>query len=110
HALQTERSAALQDLRRASRLTAAAPAAPSSPAQDGPWPSEPAAHASPTPARPAPTSSVELTPRSAQNVVLGLGALLVGIAALVFAVWTWGDLGTGARARALGLVTRTAAG
>ena len=110
HALQTERSVALQDLRRASRLTAAAPVAPSSPAQDGPWPSEPAAHASPTPARSAPTSSVELTPRSAQNVVLGLGALLVGIAALVFAVWTWGDLGTGARAGVLGLVTLTAAG
>jgi len=104
-ALRAERSTALQDLRRASWFAAAAPAPPSFPIQDGPSIPESA-----TPARPASISSVELTPRSAQNVVLGLGALLVGVAALVFAVWTWGDLGTGARAGVLGLVTLTAAG
>ena len=114
-ALRTERAAALEDLRRASRVAAAAAVAPSPPAQAEPWAPEPATPASPapegpTPAKPAPTSSVELSPRSAQNVVLGLGALLVGIAALVFAVWTWSDLGTGARAGVLGLVTLTAAG
>ncbi len=47
----------------------------------------------------------EVTRRSAQNVVLGLGGVLVGIAALVFAIWTWSDMGTGARAGVLGLTT-----
>lgn len=47
----------------------------------------------------------EVTRRSAQNIILGLGGLLVGIAALVFAIWTWSDLGTGARAGVLGATT-----
>jgi hypothetical protein len=47
----------------------------------------------------------EVTRRSAQNVILGLGGVLVGIAALVFAIWTWSDMGTGARAGVLGLTT-----
>ncbi|WP_150245403.1 SCO7613 C-terminal domain-containing membrane protein [Nocardiopsis quinghaiensis] len=47
----------------------------------------------------------EVTRRSAQNVILGLGGLLVGIAALVFAIWTWSDMGTGARAGVLGVTT-----
>ncbi|MFD3688940.1 SCO7613 C-terminal domain-containing membrane protein [Nocardiopsis sp. NPDC058631] len=51
----------------------------------------------------APTG--EVTRRSAQNLILGLGGLLVGIAALVFAVWSWSDLGTGARAGVLGATT-----
>ncbi|WP_150252740.1 SCO7613 C-terminal domain-containing membrane protein [Nocardiopsis deserti] len=47
----------------------------------------------------------EVTRRSAQNLILGLGGVLVGIAALVFAIWTWSDMGTGARAGVLGLTT-----
>ncbi|PDP85165.1 hypothetical protein CQJ94_24530 [Glycomyces fuscus] len=47
----------------------------------------------------------EVTRRSAQNIILGLGGVLVGIAALVFAIWTWSDMGTGARAGVLGLTT-----
>ncbi len=58
------------------------------------------------PANPAaPARSGEVSRRSAQNIILGLGGLLVGIAALVFAIWTWSDLGTGARAGVLGLTT-----
>ncbi|MFJ9557062.1 SCO7613 C-terminal domain-containing membrane protein [Nocardiopsis sp. NPDC101807] len=64
------------------------------------------------PGAPAPASAGhgsapagEVTRRSAQNLVLGLGGLLVGIAALVFAVWSWSDLGTGARAGVLGATT-----
>jgi hypothetical protein len=63
----------------------------------------------PPPARPAPRRS-ELSRLSAQNLILGLGALLVGIAALVFAVWTWSDLTTGTRAVILGLTTLFFAG
>lgn len=47
----------------------------------------------------------EVARRSAQNIILGLGGLLVGVAALVFAIWTWSDLGTGARAGVLGVTT-----
>ncbi|PWV52974.1 SCO7613 C-terminal domain-containing membrane protein [Nocardiopsis sp. L17-MgMaSL7] len=52
----------------------------------------------------------EVSQRSAQNVILGLGGLLIGIAALVFAIWTWSDMSTGARAGVLGLTTLTFAG
>ncbi|WP_121187880.1 SCO7613 C-terminal domain-containing membrane protein [Nocardiopsis sp. Huas11] len=61
------------------------------------------------PAPPAPRRS-ELSRLSAQNLILGLGALLVGIAALVFAVWTWSDLSTGTRALVLALTTLFFAG
>ncbi|WP_019608587.1 SCO7613 C-terminal domain-containing membrane protein [Nocardiopsis sp. CNS-639] len=54
---------------------------------------------------PAGRAPGEVTRRSAQNVILGLGGVLVGIAALVFAIWTWSDMGTGARAGVLGLTT-----
>ncbi|WP_047867860.1 SCO7613 C-terminal domain-containing membrane protein [Nocardiopsis sp. RV163] len=54
---------------------------------------------------PAGRVPAEVTRRSAQNVILGLGGVLVGIAALVFAIWTWSDMGTGARAGVLGLTT-----
>ncbi|OLT29024.1 hypothetical protein BJF83_12990 [Nocardiopsis sp. CNR-923] len=62
------------------------------------------------PSHPAATRAGEVTRRSAQNVILGLGGLLVGIAALVFAVWAWSDLGTGTRAAVLGLTTLAIAG
>src|SRR5699024_6380008 len=45
-ALRTERDAALEDLRRASRVAAAAAVAPSPPAQAEPWAPEPATPAS----------------------------------------------------------------
>ncbi|MFV2196031.1 SCO7613 C-terminal domain-containing membrane protein [Nocardiopsis sp. LOL_012] len=59
---------------------------------------------------PAPVGPAEVTGRSAQNAILGVGGLLVGIAALVFAVWTWSDMGTGARATVLVLTTMAFAG
>ena len=98
HTLLEERPKALARLREETR--AAAPVAtPSVPAAPAPAP----VAAAPRPG--APTR--EVSRRSAQNVILGLGALLIGIAALVFAVWTWSDLGTGARATVLGLTTLT---
>lgn len=120
-ALRAERTVALRALREVSRAAAssaqAEPAAPARPEQpatpSGPAPAAPARPIPPRPdalPNPGPGPAVELSPRSAQNVILGLGALLVGIAALVFAVWTWSDLGTGARAGVLGLVTLASAG
>ncbi len=55
----------------------------------------------------APEGSGEVSRRSAQNLILGLGGLLVGVAALVFAVWAWSDMSTGTRASVLVLTTLT---
>ncbi len=101
HTLLEERPKTLARLREETR--AAAPiTTPSAPTAPAPLP----VAAAPRPTAPkAPTR--EVSRRSAQNVILGLGALLIGIAALVFAVWTWSDLGTGARATVLGLTTVT---
>ncbi|MFE6305462.1 SCO7613 C-terminal domain-containing membrane protein [Nocardiopsis sp. NPDC057823] len=100
--LRSERSGLLHALRAASRRAAAVPPAA------GPVP--PAAHPAAVPAA-APHAAVpprpdgEMRRRSAQNVILGLGGLLVGISALVFAIWTWSDMGTGTRALVLGATT-----
>lgn len=64
----------------------------------------------PVPTAAAPGRSGEVSRRSAQNIILGLGGLLVGVAALVFAIWTWSDLSTGTRAAVLGLTTLAFAG
>ena len=98
HTLLEERPGVLARLREETHA-AERVATPSAPTAPVPAPVAPA----PRPA--APTR--EVSRRSAQNVILGLGALLIGIAALVFAVWTWSDLGTGARATVLGLTTLT---
>ncbi|MFE9245198.1 SCO7613 C-terminal domain-containing membrane protein [Nocardiopsis sp. NPDC006938] len=89
---------------------------PSAP-RSGPSPSAPRPAAG-TPSGPAPgprsapeaERGAEVSRRSAQNVILGLGGLLIGVAALVFAIWTWSDMGTGARAAVLGATTLSFAG
>ncbi|MEI7031968.1 SCO7613 C-terminal domain-containing membrane protein [Streptomyces pratensis] len=50
---------------------------------------------------PSPSAS---TPRSAQNVLLALGGLLLTVAAIGFTL-SWGSMGTGGRAAVLGTVT-----
>ncbi|USY21265.1 hypothetical protein NE857_06470 [Nocardiopsis exhalans] len=94
----------------------AAPPAPATPGVPG-VPARPPVSAAPAtaaaghaPAPAAPGRSGEVSRRSAQNIILGLGGLLVGIAALVFAIWTWSDMGTGTRAAVLGLTTLAFAG
>ncbi|MGW9346978.1 SCO7613 C-terminal domain-containing membrane protein [Nocardiopsis flavescens] len=111
--LRGERAGLLHALREASRR--AAPAAVSAavvPLAAGP--ASPFRPAHPAPAHPAPAHAAASAPpridgemrrRSAQNVILGLGGLLIGISALVFAIWTWSDMGTGARALVLGATT-----
>ncbi|GAB3745207.1 hypothetical protein GCM10027590_62890 [Nocardiopsis nanhaiensis] len=105
---------------------AAVPAPAESPAEapaesPAPEPALPTPAAEPTPAaahgtahqtgHPASTGpGGEVSGRSAQNIILGLGGLLVGIAALVFAIWTWSDMSTGARTAVLGATTLAFAG
>lgn len=47
----------------------------------------------------------EVSPGAAQNVLLGLGGLLLAAAAVVFTVVSWGHLGVGGRAAVLAGVT-----
>ncbi|WP_304453497.1 SCO7613 C-terminal domain-containing membrane protein [Nocardiopsis sp. YSL2] len=109
--LRAERTEVHRLLRRESvaRPAPAPPAPTADPAHAArsAWSEPPAAVASP-PQRARRRS--ELSRLSAQNLILGLGGLLVGIAALVFAVWTWSDLTTGTRALILALTTLFFAG
>ncbi|MGW5879205.1 SCO7613 C-terminal domain-containing membrane protein [Nocardiopsis terrae] len=93
-----ERRAAPADTA-ANAAQAVAPPEPAGPGHDG------ASQGRPGRPDPGPAPGGEVSRRSAQNVILALGGLLVGIAALVFAIWTWSDMGTGARAAVLGLTT-----
>ena len=110
-ALADERPQVLARLRGESTAPPAHPAPVGGPAAPLPPRARPlpsGRHLSPRhhPTAPPPTAPVrEMSRRSAQNVILGLGALLIGVAALVFAVWNWSDMGTGSRATVLGLTT-----
>ncbi|MFC8256454.1 SCO7613 C-terminal domain-containing membrane protein [Streptomyces sp. NPDC057291] len=62
------------------------------------------------PGRPAPfassfPSATPVPPRSAQNVLLTLGGLLLTIAAIAFTLVSWGQMGIGGRSAVLALVT-----
>ncbi|GGT76968.1 MULTISPECIES: SCO7613 C-terminal domain-containing membrane protein [Streptomyces] len=59
--------------------------------------------------RPAPPRPVaDATPRSAQNVLLTLGGVLLTIAAVAFTLVSWGSMGIGGRAAVLFVVTSAA--
>ncbi|MEU2947047.1 hypothetical protein ABZ617_13530 [Nocardiopsis alba] len=103
--LLAERPRVLERLRRESSVGAGAARS-----SERPLPSEaPAMGLSPVPQGPPPmpggAPSGGRVRDSAQNVILGLGALLIGVAALVFVVWNWSTMGTGARATVLGAIT-----
>ncbi|MER7111874.1 SCO7613 C-terminal domain-containing membrane protein [Streptomyces sp. NPDC000229] len=59
------------------------------------------AAASTPPSRPVP----ETAPRSAQNVLLTLGGVLLAVAAVAFTLVNWGHLGIGGRSAVLAVVT-----
>ncbi|MFE5968829.1 SCO7613 C-terminal domain-containing membrane protein [Streptomyces sp. NPDC056463] len=68
-----------------------------------------AAEAFPAPPRAAAAGPVgDSTPRSAQNVLLTLGGVLLTIAALAFTLVSWGSMGIGGRAAVLAVVTSAA--
>ncbi|MFE5487993.1 SCO7613 C-terminal domain-containing membrane protein [Streptomyces sp. NPDC056527] len=62
----------------------------------------------PAPPRAASGPVADSTPRSAQNVLLTLGGVLLTIAALAFTLVSWGSMGIGGRAAVLGVVTSAA--
>ncbi|MET9512350.1 hypothetical protein ABZX62_28560 [Streptomyces flavidovirens] len=78
---------------------AAAPQNPFSP----PAPAFGAGHAPQNPRAPR-----DASPRSAQNVLLTLGGILLTIAAVAFTLVSWGHMGIGGRAAVLGAVTALA--
>ncbi|MFG2773227.1 SCO7613 C-terminal domain-containing membrane protein [Streptomyces sp. NPDC048350] len=62
----------------------------------------------PAPARATTGPVKDSTPRSAQNVLLTLGGVLLTIAALAFTLVSWGSMGIGGRAAVLAVVTSAA--
>ncbi|MGX1882082.1 SCO7613 C-terminal domain-containing membrane protein [Streptomyces sp. NPDC055287] len=69
-------------------------------------PTGPAFGAEPAPQ--APSASRDASPRSAQNVLLTLGGILLTIAAVAFTLVSWGHMGIGGRSAVLGAVTALA--
>ncbi|MER7953514.1 hypothetical protein [Streptomyces sp. NPDC096030] len=67
-----------------------------------------APEAFPAPPRAAAGPRGDSTPRSAQNVLLTLGGVLLTIAALAFTLVSWGSMGIGGRAAVLAVVTSAA--
>ncbi|GLU46843.1 hypothetical protein Nans01_11940 [Nocardiopsis ansamitocini] len=75
--------------------------------QRGSGPAHSAAVAAPSGPRARPR--LELSSFSVQNVLLALGGLLIAVAAAVFTIVSWSDLGVGTRALVLGGLTALAA-
>ncbi len=105
-----DRELAQLDARRAQLLTRRAwlvaalqPKAPDAPR----WSTPPLGHGW-APAQPwgaVPKAAKPSAPRSAQNVLLTLGGLLLTVAAVAFTLVSWGSMGIGGRAAVLALVT-----
>jgi hypothetical protein len=116
HALLAERSRLVTELR-AERAQStfrpvalvAAGAGWSAGAGAGPYAGPPAPPPPPPPAPPGPPPGwppvAEASPVSVQNVLLGLGALLLGVAAVAFTVVAWGRVGIGGKAGILAVLT-----
>ncbi len=104
-ALLTRRSELISQLRaQASRpADTTAPASVAGPPAPGVQPP-----GSPPPVQP-PVVRPEWTPRRVQNLLLVLGAGLLGVAAVIFVAVSWGRLGVGGRAAVMTGVTAVAA-
>ncbi|MFD7757134.1 hypothetical protein ACFV5F_34095, partial [Streptomyces sp. NPDC059757] len=68
-------------------------------------PVAPPGRQSPAAFTPSSPSAAPVPPRSAQNVLLTLGGLLLTIAAIAFTLVSWGQMGIGGRSAVLALVT-----
>ncbi|WP_330243861.1 MULTISPECIES: SCO7613 C-terminal domain-containing membrane protein [unclassified Streptomyces] len=68
-------------------------------------PAAPPGRPAPAPFAPSFPSAPPVPPRSAQNVLLTLGGLLLMIAAIAFTLVSWGQMGIGGRSAVLALVT-----
>jgi len=92
--------------RRAWLVSALQPQAPNAPR----WGTPPVGHGW-APAQPwgsVPRAAKPSAPRSAQNVLLTLGGLLLTVAAVAFTLVSWGSMGIGGRSAVLALVTLAA--
>ncbi len=85
-------------------VPAPAPAAPPGAAPSAPWPTPP------RPAAPRPASARSSARLGAQVLLVGLGALLLAVAAVVFLVLSWDRLPLGGRAAVIGVFTLAALG
>ncbi|MFF7016745.1 MULTISPECIES: hypothetical protein [Streptomyces] len=111
-----DRELAQLDTRRAQLLTRRAwlvsALQPQPQAPNGPrWSAPPVGHGwAPGQAWPAASHAAKPSgpPRSAQNVLLTLGGLLLTVAALAFTLVSWGSMGIGGRSAVLALVTLAA--
>ncbi|MFI1910250.1 SCO7613 C-terminal domain-containing membrane protein [Streptomyces microflavus] len=92
--------------RRAWLVSALQPQAPNAPR----WSTPPVGHgwAPGQPWGPGPRTAKPSAPRSAQNVLLTLGGLLLTVAAVAFTLVSWGSMGIGGRSAVLALVTLAA--
>ncbi|MCL7379092.1 hypothetical protein M1203_19645 [Streptomyces sp. 35G-GA-8] len=70
-----------------------------------PWPSPPLAPPGRGPSSAPRSATAEMPPRSAQNVLLALGGVLLTVAAIAFTLVSWGQLSVGGRAAVLTVVT-----
>nr|WTB29953.1 hypothetical protein OG781_11000 [Streptomyces sp. NBC_00830] len=68
-------------------------------------PAAPPGRPAPAPFAPSFPAAAPVPPRSAQNVLLTLGGLLLTIAAIAFTLVSWGQMGIGGRSAVLALVT-----
>ncbi|MFI8314239.1 SCO7613 C-terminal domain-containing membrane protein [Streptomyces microflavus] len=92
--------------RRAWLVSALQPQAPNAPR----WSTPPVGHGW-APGQPwgsGPRTAKPSAPRSAQNVLLTLGGLLLTVAAVAFTLVSWGSMGIGGRSAVLALVTLAA--
>ncbi|MGW6600110.1 SCO7613 C-terminal domain-containing membrane protein [Streptomyces sp. NPDC055036] len=70
-----------------------------------PWPSATLAPPRRGPSSAPRSAAAEIPPRSAQNVLLALGGVLLTVAAIAFTLVSWGQLSVGGRAAVLTVVT-----
>ncbi|MDP9864686.1 MULTISPECIES: SCO7613 C-terminal domain-containing membrane protein [Streptosporangium] len=91
------------------RPVLSAAAQPSSPMSGRPGVPVPALPRAAAPASPGPSGGVaprrEFSPKAVQNLLLVLGGLLLAVAAIVFTVVSWGQIGIGGRAAILAGIT-----
>ncbi|MGV9771907.1 SCO7613 C-terminal domain-containing membrane protein [Streptosporangium sp. NPDC003464] len=91
------------------RSVSSVPAQPGSPMSGRPGVPVPALPRAAAPASPGPSGGVaprrEFSPKAVQNLLLVLGGLLLAVAAIVFTVVSWGQIGIGGRAAILAGIT-----
>lgn len=106
-ALHVRRTEIIAALRQAAAI---APTASAADAWQTPDPvAYPTRGGAPAPSATAPRQRTEWTQQRVQNLLLGLGVLLLAVAAIIFTAVAWRSLGIGAKAAVMAAVTAAAA-